>query len=217
MPEDISGRMVVIGQPVRPRRAAIIPVSKRSPSTSLESFVQVFDGALDAALCGRMIDSFHALERFQRPNGEGVRSGLDASRWTELDIGPLSDAGFRAMLLQNMHAHLARYVEAVGLTIPVPATTRTSELIIKRYRPGGEERFQPHFDSLGEVSNRYLVFLWYLNDVAEGGETAFVDLDLEVKPKTGRLLMFPPYWMFQHTGRAPVSNDKYILSTYFLF
>ena len=33
----------------------------------------------------------------------------------------------------------------------------------------------------------------------------------------GRLLMFPPYWMFQHVGNAPVSNDKYILSTYLLF
>jgi hypothetical protein len=186
-------------------------------ATTLDRYVQVFDGALAPALCQRMIESFHALERFQRPNGENVRGGLEASRWTELDIGPLSDAGFRAMLLQNMHAHLARYVEAVGLTIPIPATTHTSELIIKRYRPGGEERFQPHFDSLGEVSNRYLVFLWYLNDVAEGGETAFVDLGLEVKPKAGRLLMFPPYWMFQHAGRAPVSNDKYILSTYFLF
>ena len=184
---------------------------------TLESLVQVYDEALSAPLCQRMIESFDVLKRFQRPNGEGVRDGLDNSRWIELDISALSDAGFRTMLLANMHAHLARYVATLGLTIPVPETERTSELIIKRYRPGGEDRFQPHFDSLGPVSNRYLVFLWYLNDVAEGGETAFVDLGLEVKPKVGRLLVFPPYWMFQHAGRAPVSNDKYILSTYFLF
>lgn len=192
-------------------------VSRASPATTLERFVQVFDRALPRALCERMIESFETLQRFQRPNGEGRRIGLEESRWTELDIGPLSDDGFRAMLLENMHAHLARYVETLGLTIPLPPTEHTSELIIKRYRPGGEDRFQPHFDSLGEVSNRYLVFLWYLNDVAEGGETTFVDLELDVKPETGRLLVFPPYWMFQHAGRAPVSNDKYILSTYFLF
>jgi len=192
-------------------------VSKVPPAITLDRFVQVYDHALPRELCERMIESFHALERFQRPNGEGQRAGLEDSRWTELDIGPLSDAGFRTMLLDNMHTHLARYVDTLGLTIPVPPTQHTSELIIKRYRPGGEERFQPHFDSLGEVSNRYLVFLWYLNDVAEGGETAFVDLSLEVKPQVGRLLVFPPYWMFQHAGRAPVSNDKYILSTYFLF
>lgn len=192
-------------------------MSKPSAATTLDRFVQVYDRALAPELCVRMIESFRALERFQRPNGEGRRAGLEDSRWTELDIGPLSDGSFRAMLIDNMHSHLARYVDTLGLTIPVPPTERTSELIIKRYRAGGTERFQPHFDSLGEVSNRYLVFLWYLNDVAEGGETAFVDLDLEVKPQAGRLLVFPPYWMFQHAGRAPISNDKYILSTYFLF
>jgi hypothetical protein len=62
-----------------------------------------------------------------------------------------------------------------------------------------------------------MVFLWYLNDVAEGGETEFPDLRIKVQARTGRLLMFPPYWMFQHAGLAPVSNDKYIVSTYMLF
>jgi hypothetical protein len=38
-----------------------------------------------------------------------------------------------------------------------------------------------------------------------------------VKPAAGRLLMFPPYWMYQHEGVAPHSGDKFILSTYLLF
>jgi len=29
--------------------------------------------------------------------------------------------------------------------------------------------------------------------------------------------MFPPYWMYQHAGLPPRSNDKYIISTYLLF
>ena len=188
-----------------------------SVPASIDRFIQVYDNALDSRLCAQMIESFHTLARFQRDNGEGQRAGLEQSRWAELDITPLSDPGFRAMLLANMHRHLQRYNDALGLTIPVPATAQTSELIIKRYRAGGDDRFQPHFDSLGVVSNRYLVFLWYLNDVAEGGETEFVDIGLQVAPKAGRLLVFPPYWMFQHAGRPPISGEKYILSTYFLF
>lgn len=184
---------------------------------SLQHYVRVYDAAFDPASCARMLQAFEQLSRFHKPNGRGIRAGLDDSGWTELDITPLSDAGFRAQLRANMHAHLQRYNRDVGLTIPVPPTEQTSELIIKRYRPGGSERFQPHFDSLGAVANRYLVFLWYLNDVTEGGETVFVDLDLEVRPKAGSLLMFPPYWMFQHEARPPRSGDKFILSTYFLF
>jgi prolyl 4-hydroxylase len=186
-------------------------------TAALSDYIQVFDNALDSALCAKMIESFHALERFQRSNGKGHRAGLEESAWTELDITPLTDAGFRSMLLDNMHRHLHAYLQNTALTIPIPATDRTSEFIIKRYRPDTNENFQPHFDSIGSVSNRYLVFLWYLNDVTEGGETRFVDLDVNVAPQAGRLLMFPPYWMYQHEGRPPLSGDKYILSTYFVF
>jgi len=62
-----------------------------------------------------------------------------------------------------------------------------------------------------------MVFLWYLNDVAEGGQTRFTDLSIDVQARCGRLLVFPPYWMYQHAGMSPKSNDKYILSTYLLF
>jgi hypothetical protein len=40
---------------------------------------------------------------------------------------------------------------------------------------------------------------------------------MRVEARAGRLLVFPPYWMFQHTGEAPLSGEKYILSTYLLF
>jgi prolyl 4-hydroxylase len=191
-------------------------VSARSP-VDLRDYIQVYDDALAPDFCARMIESFHAMERFQRDNGRGFRAGLEESAWTELDISPLADAGFKGFFVQQIEAALARYNASLGLTIPVPATPKLAELVIKRYRPNGEENFQPHFDSLGDVANRYLVFLWYLNDVAEGGETVFVDLDVSVSPKAGRLLVFPPYWMYQHAGRAPISGEKYILSTYLLF
>ena len=61
------------------------------------------------------------------------------------------------------------------------------------------------------------MFLWYLNAVAEGGETEFVDLGIKSSAETGKLLMFPPYWMYRHAGCSPVSGPKYILSTYALW
>ena len=61
------------------------------------------------------------------------------------------------------------------------------------------------------------MLLWYLNDVAEGGETRFPQLGITVPARQGRLLVFPPYWMYQHEGLAPESGDKFILSTYLLF
>lgn len=34
---------------------------------------------------------------------------------------------------------------------------------------------------------------------------------------THRMIMFPPYWMYEHEALPPVSGYKYIISTYFLF
>jgi hypothetical protein len=184
---------------------------------TLSHYVRVYDRDLDEALCRRMIDSFIGLERFQRPNGRGIRAGLEESAWTELNVTALSDAHFLGMFRNIVDQALVRYNRDIGLPIAIPNSHLISELVMKRYRPGQNEAFQLHFDAINAVSNRYLVMLWYLNGVDEGGETSFPLLELAVKPETGRLLMFPPYWMYQHQGLPPVSGEKYILSTYLLF
>ncbi|MGE0580526.1 MAG: 2OG-Fe(II) oxygenase [Steroidobacteraceae bacterium] len=183
----------------------------------LRHYVRVYDGSLEPALCARMLDSFAQLARFHQPNGAAVRRGLEASAWTELNVTRLADAAFLGSFRRTIASALARYNADVGLTIGVPDSGVTSDLVIKQYRPGGREKFQLHFDAIHHVANRYLVLLWYLNDVADGGETCFPQLDLAIAPRAGRLLMFPPYWMYQHEGVPPVSGDKYIVSTYLLF
>jgi prolyl 4-hydroxylase len=185
--------------------------------TDLQHYIRVYDDGLDAPLCRQMIESFAGLARFQKRNGRGVRSGLEESSWTELNVTRLSDEAFTLMFRMKIDAALERYNRDVGLGIPLPNSRTTADLVMKRYRPGTDERFQVHFDAIHHVANRYLVLLWYLNDVEEGGETRFPQLDLAVAPRGGRLLMFPPYWMYQHEGAPPRSGDKYILSTYLLF
>lgn len=185
--------------------------------SDLRHFVRVYDDALESALCRRLVESFNALSRFQQVNGRSLRAELERSAWTELNVTRLSDPGFLGFFRQQIDRALERYNRDIGLAIPVPNSPSTSDLVMKRYRAGHDEQFQLHFDSISHVSNRYLVLLWYLNDVASGGETRFPQLDLSIPPKEGRLLVFPPYWMYQHEGAAPLSGEKYILSTYLLF
>jgi len=186
-------------------------------SRDLAGYVQWFDGALDPDLCRRMIESFDQLARFQMRNSRGAIKALQSSAWTELNVSKVADASFEALFREQVFEYLARYNERVRLTLPIPQRARLENLRIKRYLAIEGDRFEPHFDALDYSCNRYLVFLWYLNDVAEGGETEFCDLGLRVEARAGRLLMFPPYWMYQHAGLPPRSNDKYIISTYLLF
>jgi 2-oxoglutarate-Fe(II)-dependent oxygenase superfamily protein len=187
----------------------------------LRRYIRTYDHDLDAKLCQQMIASFAGLERFQLRNGRGVRQGLENSAWTELNVSRFSDAAFRGLFRKLTDRALERYNRDIELTIPIPNTPLTSDLILKRYRPTHlteeQESFQLHFDAIHHVAHRYLVLLWYLNDVEQGGETRFPQLDVTIPARAGRLLMFPPYWMYQHEGVPPLSGDKYILSTYLLF
>lgn len=92
------------------------------------------------------------------------------------------------------------------------------ELRIKRY-PAGVGHFDTHVDVADKgTALRALACFWYLNDVERGGETEFFDqagnVLLSVKPQRGRMVIFPPMWMFPHRGVMPVSNDKFFLGTY---
>jgi hypothetical protein len=201
------------------RLAYAFPVAETPPSTvgELQHFVRVYDADIEPPICRQMLASFDALKRFQRENGRGVRAGLEDSAWTELNVTRMADAAFLGFFRSLIDRALERYNRDVRLTIPVPNSPKYSDLVLKRYRPGLGERFQLHFDAINHLANRYLVLLWYLNDVTEGGDTRFPQLGLTVPPREGRLLMFPPYWMYQHEGTPPISGDKYILSTYLLF
>jgi len=58
---------------------------------------------------------------------------------------------------------------------------------------------------------RLLTYLWYLNDISEGGETEFWQ-QVKIKPKKGNLLLFPSNWTYPHCGLMPISDDKYIIT-----
>jgi len=180
----------------------------------LSHYIRTYPNSLSADFCRSVVEHFESSPQLQQANGRDVRPGLEHSQWRELDLTHASPAPVRRWLSDLVTFHYSRYVSELQLTLPVSPPTRMSNLIVKRYSSASQDAFQPHFDSLGEVCRRYLVLLWYLNDVPTGGETEFVDLDISVRPEVGKLLMFPPYWMFQHAGRKPVGADKYIVSGY---
>lgn len=70
----------------------------------------------------------------------------------------------------------------------------------------------PHNEPL----HRTLLFMYYLNDVAEGGETEFYYQQRAIKPKAGTMVIAPAYFTHTHRGCIPVSNDKYILTSWIL-
>jgi hypothetical protein len=63
--------------------------------------------------------------------------------------------------------------------------------------------------------HRVITYIWYLNDIFEGGETEFWGGTYNVRPETGKLLLFPAQWSFPHRGKTPQSDNKYIITGWF--
>lgn len=65
--------------------------------------------------------------------------------------------------------------------------------------------------------HRILLFMFYLNDVDEGGSTDFHYQNRSIQPKAGSMVIAPAYFTHTHRGAVPISNDKYILTSWVLF
>ncbi len=86
-------------------------------------------------------------------------------------------------------------------------------------RTDAGEHYHWHIDGGShDFSHRQLVAIWYLNDVTgPGGETEFLFQDIKIKPETGKLLLFPPFWTHEHRGVTLEAGVKYIATTWVVF
>lgn len=173
--------------------------------------IQEYDNVLEPKFCEVLIEKFEKysdnherIEHDRKPNF----TQLNLTKLTDIDeIKPLHQ-----YLIQCVIEYKNKYYEYIDSRC-FPPSNAFEQFRIKRYNNDGNDEFDCHVDVVDhESSRRYLSFLFYLNDVDEGGETIFKDIT--IKPKTGKLVLFPPLWMFPHKGTCPITNKKYILTTY---
>lgn len=72
-------------------------------------------------------------------------------------------------------------------------------------------------DKENDALHRKLLWMFYLNDVNEGGETDFYHQQVSTKPKQGSLVIAPAGFTHTHRGNMPKSNDKYIFTSWVLY
>jgi intergrase/recombinase len=90
---------------------------------------------------------------------------------------------------------------------------------IQKYEPNGAF-YAWHTERITDkypTSSRHLVFMTYLNDVIDGGETEFFHQKIKVKPEKGLTLIWPADWTFTHRGIPSPTQEKYIVTGWFSF
>jgi len=189
----------------------------------LLDYIKVYDDVLDENICQNLIDTFETFNPQKSPFYRQSKNSwdLDYRQFYEFDIARVVEFNHFINPVYNVAKNIfARYNRECGRFFP--EKMGFEDLRIKRYDANGIDQFGWHADVGNYASaRRFLVMFFYLNDVEEGGETEFQFSgdyskvpDFTVKPKRGRIVVFPPMWMFPHRGCMPISGSKYILSTY---
>lgn len=68
-----------------------------------------------------------------------------------------------------------------------------------------------------EALHRVVLYMFYLNDVEEGGETEFYYQQRKISPRKGTMVIAPAGFTHTHRGNKPVSGDKYIATSWIMF
>jgi len=86
-----------------------------------------------------------------------------------------------------------------------------SAFMIQKYEKQKGRYIYHHDFSLLDTKYRVITYLWYLNDVDDGGETEIWN-NFKIKPERGKLLLFPSHFTVPHCGKMPISSDKIIIT-----
>ncbi|MGD0296682.1 MAG: 2OG-Fe(II) oxygenase [Bryobacteraceae bacterium] len=179
------------------------------PNTSLSDHVMVFADTLSAEHCQTLIDRFESSAEHETCQ---IERGYSFTQLNVTEKWPDESKILTPIFL----SYFNRYQVAVNARF-WPLTFCFEHLRIKRYLPNGRDFFPLHVDVMGQVAaKRFMTAFIYLNSTS-GGETVFPNLDISVAPEPGKLLAFPPIWLFPHAGRPPKSSPKYILHTYLCY
>jgi hypothetical protein len=204
-----------------------------SPSfkiVNMTKYIYIHEHSIPDVLCNEIIEKYEKED--DRYNGctlGGVNTKVkdttdfiipkNQSKWNKIE----------KFLYKELYENLSKYLQNIRHNNYDPDNNNNimhsffenkslhiDDLMCQKYNKG-IGKYIYHNDFLNDAKNnryRVITFLWYLNDVIEGGETEFFG-EYCIRPKKGQLIFFPASWCFPHRGRMPISDDKYIITGWF--
>ncbi|NBV27499.1 2OG-Fe(II) oxygenase [bacterium] len=178
----------------------------------LSDLIKVYDNSLEPKVCVELVNIFENLKELHERIENNKKPNFTQLNLTEVSKNDKKINSIHQLLIKKTFEYKKDYYNFIDERC-FPLENTFEQFRIKKYLNDGNDTFDCHVDVTDYASaRRFLSFMWYLNDVEDGGETIFNNLS--IKPETGKLIVFPPLWMFPHIGKPPLSNNKYILSTY---
>ena len=173
------------------------------------------DYLTDLSLCDMLID-YHSRGK-QYP---GAAAGV-----VNKEIKDSTDVVLQTQ--SHLYQKYANQLKSIAdrFVVKYPRSIHTStwglveQVQLQRYDPNqGYHEYHCERDS-GKFpfNKRHLVFMTYLNDVTDKGQTEFMYQKVAIEPKKGLTLIWPTDWTHTHRGIASPTQTKYIITGWLSF
>lgn len=187
---------------------------------NITNFIGVSEGALPIDVCDQLVDHIRVTgdqsvrdsesgqygdEQFQAGKLGREDFQLYQPQISTFKMKELLDCAFDGL---DEYKHIISSVKKSGPLI--------SAVVKLQHTPVGGGFHEWHCEQGGGHSAaRSLVWMIYLNDVTDGGDTEFLYQHMKVQPKKGTLVIWPAGITHPHRGNPPYSNDKYVATGWF--
>ena len=169
------------------------------------------------SICDALVEFFEHRNDSQKPGvlGDG-KLHETSKKSTDITITPrdLKDENFRVVstYIENLKDCYLDYMEQWEFLKTFLPRMHIGSFNIQKYDEGGHfERLHSERTSL-KLLHRTHVWMTYLNDVQDGGETEFPMFGLKVNPEKGKTLIWPAEWTHAHLGAVVKKGNKYIIT-----
>lgn len=175
---------------------------------AISDFVQIYDNCLDPQTCEFLINLIEQNQELQETSDKSYYSEFNFTQARNLsdEVNTIHNN-----IIQTIYDKRNEYYELFESRV-FPEKHAFEQFKIQKYIPDEIEHLEASVDIMDyETARRYLCFSWFLNPNPAG---QYQFLDLFIQPEAGKLVVYPPFWMFPYKKYLPVNEPQYILKTY---
>ena len=174
-----------------------------------QNHLKGFQSAITRDICNQLIDDFNSdqneSKRLKGPrNIHMIQNNIQFYEYSLLNAGNSS-------FTKSLRSRLKEYRELNPFLMQLDwGIEETCQL--QKYTPGQFYSIE-HCEHSVARQKRILAWMFYLNDVFEGGGgTKFPQQDVVLNARAGDLYIWPAFWTFSHLGIPSTKEDKYIIT-----
>jgi len=173
----------------------------------------------DLSICDNLIKLFeNSNKKIEGLIGQGLDKKIKDSLDLQLNINDINNSPILYSYFKELSEAINLYKKKyIFCDKEIAKWGIQHDFNIQKYKPSQAYHGWHCETSSINSSKRHLVFMTYLNDVKQGGETEFYYQKLKVKPEKGLTLIWSADWTFTHKGHTTIDEDKYIITGWYEF